>query len=53
MPENKPKEPVMENPETTIKNLQDENQQLRAIAEKAINENQILRATVKALSNLL
>ena len=53
MPENKPKEPVKENPEVIIKNLQDENQQLRQVAEKALNENQILRATIKALSNLI
>ena len=53
MPENKPKEPVIENPEITIKNLKDENQQLRQVAEKALNENQILRATIKALSNLI
>lgn len=53
--ENKIKEPVKvtEAPESTIKRLEEENQQLRTLAEKAINENQILRATVKALSNLI
>ncbi|MBR2492769.1 MAG: hypothetical protein IKB64_04805 [Paludibacteraceae bacterium] len=33
--------------------LSEENGKLRTIAEKAINENQILRATIKALSHLL
>lgn len=53
--ENKIKEPVKikEDPEAVVKRLEEENQQLRALAEKAINENQILRATVKALSNLI
>lgn len=52
---NKVSEPtkVQEAPESTIKRLTEENAQLRQIAEKALNENQILRATVKALSQLI
>ena len=46
-------EEVKENPDTTIKRLQDELNRTRQIAEQAINENQILRATVKALSQLI
>lgn len=33
--------------------LTEENKNLRKLAEKSVNENQILRATVKALSQLL
>ena len=44
---------VKEAEEATIKRLTEENEQLRLIAEKAINENNILRATVKALSQLI
>ena len=46
-------EEVKENPDTTIKRLQDELNRTRQVAEQAINENQILRATVKALSQLI
>ena len=46
-------EQVQEAPESVIKRLTDENAQLKQLAEKAINENQILRATVKALSQLI
>lgn len=46
-------EEVKENPDTTIKKLQDELNRTRQVAEQAINENQILRATVKALSQLI
>lgn len=46
-------ESVKENPEAQIKRLEEENQQLRALAEKAINENAIMKATIKALSNLI
>lgn len=44
---------VKEAEEATIKRLTEENEQLKLIAEKAINENNILRATVKALSQLI
>lgn len=46
-------EQVQEAPESVIKRLTVENADLRRLAEKAINENQILRATVKALSQLI
>ena len=46
-------EEVKENPDTTIKRLQDELNRTRQVAEQAINENQILRATVRALSQLI
>ena len=51
--ENVQPEKVQENPETTIKRLEYELDQARQIAQQAINENQILRATVKALSQLI
>lgn len=44
---------VKENPESTIKRLEQENAQLRQLAESTVKENQILRATVKAMSQLL
>lgn len=46
-------ENVKENPEATIKRLEDELTNARAITEKALNENQILRASIKALASLL
>ena len=46
-------EEIKEDPDTTIKRLQDELNRTRQVAEQAINENQILRATVKALSQLI
>jgi hypothetical protein len=49
---NQPEE-VQEAPESVIKRLADENAQLRQLAEKTINENSILRATIKALSQLI
>ena len=48
-----PTDNVMENPESTIKRLEQENAQLRQLAESTVKENQILRATVKAMSQLL
>lgn len=51
--ENKPVEETEENPDTIIKRLADELNKTRQVAEQAINENQILRATVKALSQLI
>ena len=49
---NQPEE-IQEAPESVIKRLQDELNRTRQVAEQAINENQILRATVKALSQLI
>lgn len=46
-------EEIKEDPDTTIKRLQDELNRTRQVAEQAINENQILRATVRALSQLI
>lgn len=44
---------VQENPEAIIKRLEEENKHFRMLTDKAVQENNILRATVKALSNLL
>ena len=44
---------VKENPEAVIARLIDENTRLRKIVENSHNENQILRATVKALTQLI
>lgn len=46
-------EQVQEAPESVIARLTEENNNLKRLAEKALNENQILRATVKALSQLI
>lgn len=48
-----PTDNVKENPESKIKRLEQENAQLRQLAESTVKENQILRATVKAMSQLL
>jgi hypothetical protein len=50
--ENKPTE-VMENPEATIKRLVNELTDMRSYLEKLSQDNQILRATIKALTQLL
>ena len=42
-----------EAPETTIKKLEKELDQVRQVAETAIKENQILRATIKAIAQLI
>lgn len=42
-----------EAPEATIKNLQEENEKIKSMLQQLANENQILRATVKALSQLI
>lgn len=42
-----------EAPESKIKRLESELTQVRQVAETAIKENQILRATVKALAQLI
>lgn len=44
---------VQEAPESIIKRLSEENEQLRRLAEKAVNENSILRATLKAMAQLI
>ena len=44
---------VQENPEAVIARLIDENTRLRKLVENSHNENQILRATVKALTQLI
>lgn len=46
-------ESVRENPEATIKRLEEELIKARAFTEKIVNENQILRASIKALASLL
>lgn len=51
--ENVQPEKVQENPETIIKRLEYELDHTKQIAQQAINENQILRATIKALSQLI
>lgn len=48
-----PTEQVQENPEAIIKRLTEEKQQLLEYLEQSSKENQILRATVRALSNLI
>lgn len=44
---------VEENPDAIIKRLTAELTEVRKLAEKAISENQILRATIKAVTQLL
>ena len=46
-------EQVQETPETTIKRLESELIQVRQVAETALKENQILRATIKAITQLI
>ena len=46
-------EQVQEAPEATIKRLEEQLMQVYAALENASQENKVLRATVKALSNLL
>lgn len=50
--ENKP-EQVKENPETTISNLQEQLGQAYQMLEQYAKENKILRASIKALTQLL
>ena len=50
--ENKP-EQVKENPETTINNLQEQLGQAYQMLEQYAKENKILRASIKALTQLL
>lgn len=50
---NIPTSEAKEAPEATIKNLQEENEKLKSMLQQLANENQILRATVKALSQLI
>lgn len=49
----KPTVKATESPESIIARLTEENENLRKLAEKTISENQILRATIKALSQLI
>ena len=53
--ENKVTQPnqIQEAPEATIKRLESELIQVRQVAETAIKENQILRATIKAITQLI
>ena len=58
MPTNKPEinkstESVQENPEQTIKNLEHDLQQMSQTAQKLIAENEILRAIIKAMAQLI
>ena len=50
---NKPAESVQENPEQTIKNLEHNLQQMSQTAQKALAENEILRAIIKAMAQLI
>ena len=42
-----------ETPEAKIKKLEEELDKVRQVAETAIKENQILRATIKAITQLI
>lgn len=53
MPEEKKPVEVKEDPETTIANLSEENLELKKLLRKQMDDNQILRATLKALAQLL
>lgn len=44
---------AMENPEAKIQRLEEELTKVRTLAEKTLNENQVLRASIKALASLL
>lgn len=46
-------EQVQEAPEAKIRRLEGELTQVRQVAETAIKENQILRATIKAIAQLI
>lgn len=58
MPTNKPEnnkttESVQENPESRIQKLEQEVQQMSQITQKALSENEILRAIIKAMAQLI
>lgn len=50
---NKPTESVQENPESRIQKLEQEVQQMSQITQKALSENEILRAVIKAMAQLI
>lgn len=50
---NKPIESVQENPESRIQKLEQEVQQMSQITQKALSENEILRAVIKAMAQLI
>ena len=50
---NKPIESVQENPESRIQKLEQEVQQMSQITQKALSENEILRAIIKAMAQLI
>ena len=50
---NIPTSEAKEASETTIKNLQEENEKLKSMLQQLANENQILRATIKAITQLI
>ena len=50
---NKPNESIQENPEARIQNLEHDLQQMSQIAQKALSENEILRAVIKAMAQLI
>lgn len=47
------KEPVEEDKDSVIKRLEEENKQLRQLAQRAIDEASAYKAIVKAMSTLL
>ena len=51
--EMEPKTEVMEDPQATIKRLVNELSEMRSYLEKIAQENQVLRATIKAVTQLL
>lgn len=55
MPKEEIKKPteVKEDPEATVRRLSEELEYFKQLAEKAIGEAQILRATIKAITQLL
>lgn len=50
---NKPIESVQENPESRIQKLEQEVQKMSQITQKALSENEILRAVIKAMAQLI
>lgn len=50
---NKPIESVQENPESRIQKLEQEVQKMSQITQKALLENEILRAVIKAMAQLI
>ena len=50
---NKPTESVQENPESRIQKLEQEVQHMSQITQKALSENEILRAIIKAMAQLI